>query len=101
MTHQAGCYRTHQGRVTGLTQCSASSAWECQHLEELRCQDATSCCQHMASSDLQVWRRRAGFAAEDVLRAGDFFGICGFASVDWLSCELACQYLGTPRACKH
>ena len=48
----------------------------------------------------RAWRGRAGFAAEDVLQAGDFFGICGFASIDWLSCELACQYLGAPSACR-
>ena len=36
----------------------------------------------------------AGLAADNILQAGGFFGICGFASVDWISCELACQYLG-------
>ncbi len=35
-----------------------------------------------------------GFAAENVLKAGGFFGICGFASVDWVNCEFSCQYLG-------
>ena len=38
----------------------------------------------------------AGLAADNVLQAGGFFGICGFASVDWINCELACQYLGAP-----
>lgn len=37
-----------------------------------------------------------GLAAENVLKAGEFFGICGFASVDWVNCEWACQYLGAP-----
>ena len=37
-----------------------------------------------------------GLAAENVLKAGEFFGICGFASVDWVNCEFACQYLGAP-----
>ena len=37
-----------------------------------------------------------GLAAESVLKAGEFFGICGFASVDWVNCELSCQYLGVP-----
>ena len=37
-----------------------------------------------------------GLAAENVLKAGEFFGICGFASVDWVNCEWSCQYLGVP-----
>ena len=35
-----------------------------------------------------------GLAAENVLKAGEFFGICGFASIDWVNCEWSCQYLG-------
>ena len=41
----------------------------------------------------------AGLTADNVLEAGSFFGICGFASVDWITCELACQYLGAPSPC--
>ena len=40
-----------------------------------------------------------GMAADDVLEAGGLFGICGFASVDWITCELACQHLGAPFPC--
>ncbi len=28
------------------------------------------------------------------MKQGDFFGICGFASIDWINCELSTQYLG-------
>jgi len=28
------------------------------------------------------------------MKQGDFFGICGFASIDWINCEISTQYLG-------
>ena len=43
-----------------------------------------------------------GLVAEEVLKTGEFFGICGFASVDWVNCEFACQYLGESSSpCPH
>jgi hypothetical protein len=35
------------------------------------------------------------------MKQGDFFGICGFASIDWINCELSTQYLGAgaPAGC--
>jgi hypothetical protein len=36
----------------------------------------------------------AGFAAEGVLQRSGFMGISGFASLDWVTAEFACQYLG-------
>ena len=36
----------------------------------------------------------AGLVAQG-LQPGDFVGICGFSSMDWWICELACLYAGT------
>ena len=56
----------------------------------------TQCAAHVLTRLPRSRLPRSGLAAEDVLKTGDFFGICGFASVDWVNCEFACQYLGAP-----
>ncbi len=46
----------------------------------------------------QLWDRvcalAGGWFHQNRVRAGDFVGICGFASTDWVVADLACLYLG-------
>ncbi len=45
----------------------------------------------------EVWSRTCAFASglvrAGLVRTGDFVGICGFGSVDWVVADLACTYL--------